>query len=311
MSELVSILIPCFNAERFIKQAIESALNQTYSNTEVIVIDDGSTDNSLEIIKSFGDKINWQTRANKGGNYTRNELLSKGAGEWIQYLDADDYLLPDKLEHDIGFINNSGNRLIDCLYGPSLIEETIDGKNSRYVLPVKYPEDPLVSLFCWDMPQTNTMLFRKSSLIAVGGWNNGQKVCQEHELYFRLLKSGASFQAHVKEGSVYRIYSSATVCRRDPVFTYQNRIKIMNDLADYVIEKKLLTPDRKSIMGNQFWQIARDVWQFDKNWADSISKSVKSKFGQPQYNDILSDKFVFLSRLVGFNYAERIAEFIR
>ena len=60
---LVSILIPCFNAERWIKQAIESALEQSYPNTEVIVIDDGSEDGSLEIIKGFSEKIRWEARS--------------------------------------------------------------------------------------------------------------------------------------------------------------------------------------------------------------------------------------------------------
>jgi glycosyltransferase involved in cell wall biosynthesis len=81
----VSILIPCYNAERWISQAIESALNQTYQYKEVIVVDDGSTDNSLEIIKSFGDRIHWETGENKGGNITRNRLLELSTGEWLQY----------------------------------------------------------------------------------------------------------------------------------------------------------------------------------------------------------------------------------
>ena len=68
----VSILIPCYNAENWISQAIESALTQTYTNQEVIVIDDGSTDNSLAQIKSFGDKIFWETRPNQGGNAASN-----------------------------------------------------------------------------------------------------------------------------------------------------------------------------------------------------------------------------------------------
>ncbi len=75
MQSLVSILIPCYNAERWIGQAIESALGQTWPNKEVIVVDDGSTDGSLEVIKSFGDRIKWETGPNRGGNVARNRLL--------------------------------------------------------------------------------------------------------------------------------------------------------------------------------------------------------------------------------------------
>jgi glycosyltransferase involved in cell wall biosynthesis len=96
MSELVSILIPCFNAERWIGHAIDSALEQTYSPTEVIVVDDGSTDSSLGIIEGFGRRIRWETGPNRGANAARNRLLSLASGPWLQYLDADDYLLATK-----------------------------------------------------------------------------------------------------------------------------------------------------------------------------------------------------------------------
>ena len=100
---LVSILIPCFNAEKWVAQAIESALAQTWSEKEVIVVDDGSTDNSLEIIRRFDGRIRWESGPNRGGGAARNRLLELASGEWLQYLDADDFLLPQKLERQIEF----------------------------------------------------------------------------------------------------------------------------------------------------------------------------------------------------------------
>lgn len=97
MNSLVSIIIPCYNAERWVAEAIQSCLDQTYSPIEIIVIDDGSTDKSLEVIKSFGHKIRWETGPNQGGNVARNRGLELAKAEWLQYLDADDYLLPDKI----------------------------------------------------------------------------------------------------------------------------------------------------------------------------------------------------------------------
>jgi glycosyltransferase involved in cell wall biosynthesis len=72
MSKLVSILIPCVNAGRWIGQAIESALAQTYTPTEIIVVDDGSTDGSLEVRRRFGEHIRWETGPNRGAHVTRN-----------------------------------------------------------------------------------------------------------------------------------------------------------------------------------------------------------------------------------------------
>src|SRR5258708_27298700 len=93
----VSILIPCYNAEQWVGQAIESALGQTWPEKEVIVVDDGSTDGSLEIIRRFSGHIRWETGPNRGGNPARNPLLDLASGTWLQYLDADDYLQHNKI----------------------------------------------------------------------------------------------------------------------------------------------------------------------------------------------------------------------
>jgi len=81
MPPLVSIIIPCYNAENWVRQSIQSALDQTWSPVEVIVIDDGSTDKSLEVIKSFGSKIIWETGPNRGANHARNRGLELAKGE--------------------------------------------------------------------------------------------------------------------------------------------------------------------------------------------------------------------------------------
>lgn len=94
---MVSVIIPCYNAERWVAEAIQSCLDQTYSPIEVIVIDDGATDRSLEVIKSFGQRIRWETGPNRGGNCARNRGLALSKGQYVQFLDADDYLLPEKL----------------------------------------------------------------------------------------------------------------------------------------------------------------------------------------------------------------------
>ncbi|MGF1676661.1 MAG: glycosyltransferase family 2 protein, partial [Rivularia sp. (in: cyanobacteria)] len=87
MQKLVSVIIPSFNAQRWLPEAIDSCLKQTYSNIEIIVIDDCSTDKSMEIIKSYGDKIRWERLLkNKGGSYARNRGFALSKGEYIQFL---------------------------------------------------------------------------------------------------------------------------------------------------------------------------------------------------------------------------------
>ena len=98
MSELVSILVPAYNAERWISGTIESALAQSWSRKEVIIVDDGSTDRTLKVAKSFAAKgVRVLAQANKGAAAARNTALRAAQGAYIQYLDADDRLHPDKL----------------------------------------------------------------------------------------------------------------------------------------------------------------------------------------------------------------------
>src|ERR1700712_4546869 len=88
---MVSILIPAFNAGPWIRQCVDSALEQTYPAKEVLVVDDGSTDDTLDVLHSYGTRVQVVTGQHAGGNAARNKLLNLAKGEWLQYLDADDY----------------------------------------------------------------------------------------------------------------------------------------------------------------------------------------------------------------------------
>jgi glycosyltransferase involved in cell wall biosynthesis len=91
---LVSVVITCYNAERFLAAAIRSALAQTYAPLEVVVVDDGSTDGSREVAASFGDQITLVAQPHRGGNAARNAGIARSRGEYILFLDADDILGP-------------------------------------------------------------------------------------------------------------------------------------------------------------------------------------------------------------------------
>lgn len=92
----VSIIIPCYNKRRFVAETIESALSQTVK-CEVIVVDDGSTDGSLDVIRSYGNSVRWFSGKNLGGSAARNVGLSMATGSWIQFLDADDRISKNKI----------------------------------------------------------------------------------------------------------------------------------------------------------------------------------------------------------------------
>jgi glycosyltransferase involved in cell wall biosynthesis len=186
-SLLASIVIPCYNAEMFIGEAIESALWQSYPHKEVIVIDDGSTDNSLEVIRAFGDLIRWETGPNRGGCVARNRGLELARGEIIQFHDADDVLHPQKLARQIPLMAAG---VADIVY------------SDWFIVPASHPEAGLRSISLLGDPvifalqksvQTPAPLHWKERLLTVGGFREGLPCAQEYDLHLRLACAGASF----------------------------------------------------------------------------------------------------------------------
>jgi glycosyltransferase involved in cell wall biosynthesis len=103
----VSVTIPVFNASQFISQAIESVLNQTYSDYELIVVDDGSTDDTASIVMKYGERLRYIYQKNQGLSSARNTGIEKAEGEYLAFLDADDYWDKEKLKHQVAVLNNS------------------------------------------------------------------------------------------------------------------------------------------------------------------------------------------------------------
>jgi len=114
MKPLVSICITSYNYGKFLPDAIKSCLEQTYENIEVIIIDDGSTDNTEEIVKPYLDKIKYIKQTNKGLPSARNTGIMNATGEYLLFLDADDMISPLYIEDAIDIFNNKSD--IDIVY---------------------------------------------------------------------------------------------------------------------------------------------------------------------------------------------------
>ncbi len=110
MKPLVSILIPAYNAEKWLTETLESALGQTWSNKEIIIVDDGSKDGTLALARTFeSDIVKVFTHENQGASATRNKAFSLCHGDYIQWLDADDLLGPDKISKQMGALEDALN----------------------------------------------------------------------------------------------------------------------------------------------------------------------------------------------------------
>ena len=147
-SDLVSILIPVRNCERWLGAAIDSALRQTWPKTEVVVLDDGSTDNTLRVIRSFGSAVRWSSDELGGQNRARNRLLELSKGEWLTFLDADDELAPDCIEQKMLSTRDS-----DAIYGSMEVADFVDGRKiASYVDVAENFQDVWAAAFRWRLP---------------------------------------------------------------------------------------------------------------------------------------------------------------
>ncbi len=310
MSPLVSILIPCYNAERWIAACIESALGQTYPTKEVIVVDDGSTDGSLSVIERYRDVIRFESRPNRGGNPTRNRLLELASGEWVQYLDADDCLLPDKVASQMAFIAAQPNT--DIVFGPVTMEHWDGETSKRSLLPIPEPHDLWILLARWYLPQTGAPLWRKQSIVDVGSWKPDQPCCQEHELYLRLLVAGKRFRYSASNGAIYRQWSEGTVCKKDRSQVRIERLKILAALEQHLKAATQLSEARLWAINMARFEMARTAWQRDHGVAREIMQRVRqtqSNF-QPQ-GTAAPANYKLAYRFFGFTVAEWLADLRR
>ncbi|MEH6604230.1 MAG: glycosyltransferase family A protein [Pseudomonadales bacterium] len=104
--DLVSIIIPVYNAQKYLREAIDSVLGQSHLNIEIIAIDDGSVDGSADILRSYGKSIKWLSQSNSGAAAARNTGIAASAGAYVAFLDADDYWHTDKLKHQLSLLQS-------------------------------------------------------------------------------------------------------------------------------------------------------------------------------------------------------------
>lgn len=307
---LVSILIPCYNTERWIAQCIESALAQTWPEKEVIVVNDGSTDGSLAVIQGFGDRIRWETGPNRGGNAARQRLLELARGEWLQYLDADDYLLPEKISGQVRFLKNHPDA--DVIYSPILLQD----ESSAVPAPVPNPhpinvDDIWIGLVRWHTPQTGGFLYRKQTLRDAEGWDPGQPCCQDNAMTLQLLIHGARFAFCPDAGAVYRSWSDHSVSRRRSDLVREHRLKIIQRAEDHLRQSGQLTDTRLEAVNQARFEIARATWPTQPEAAQSIVRSIHLSQRTFLPGPPVPALYRTLYAWFGFTFAEGVAALMR
>lgn len=254
---LVSIIIPCHNAERWVGAAIESALGQTYPNTEVIVVDDGSTDRSLSAIKQFDSKITWRSTSNRGPCAARNTGLAAARGAWIQFLDADDLLHPGKVHHSLKACDI--HPTVEFVWAPHMnINEQFLSSACRNEGPEAGDLRVAVSDQALAAPYAPALaMFRRSFLDRVGPWNESLRRWVDLEYHSRIAALMPSYAIVDKPLYFYRQHSGDRISNSNANHSNIERALVSLTRARANLEASNLLPEAyKSYLWPFYLQLA-------------------------------------------------------
>lgn len=189
---LVSVVIPTYNRAGLIAQSIQSALAQTYRNLEIIVVDDGSTDNTKEVVAAFGPAVQYFYKTNSGPAGTRNVGIQKARGEFVAFLDSDDLWEPDKIEKQLRcFQENPRAAMVSSNF------RLIDGHGRAIKDPGSEPGYQPSDFIIKDMLRvrfpfaTPAFLIRKAIFEKIGVFNEKLRISEDLDL---LIRIGVNYQ---------------------------------------------------------------------------------------------------------------------
>lgn len=261
---LVSIVIPCFNAELWVADAIRSALAQTYRNVEVLVVDDGSTDGSLEAIKDFEQRVRVFSGTNQGACAARNKGLCNAAGKYVKFLDSDDVLLSDIVQSQVDESESREELSPVLVYSSSI---STDEKGTPIMAMEEYrnldgDEDPIV-YFLQHNIHTSGPLHHRQMLIDAGGFDEELPRAQEYDLHLRLAASGVEFyflpgvSTYVRQHSDPNRISNQDFLKGDPLSDYHRFKKRFHTLS--MLSSKPLSEQVLKLIARSFWMSGRRV----------------------------------------------------
>lgn len=191
----VSIVIPVYNGSNYLAEAIDSVLSQTYKNIEIIVVNDGSNDDSAteKIAKSYGNKIRYYRKVNGGTASALNFGVKKMTGEYFSWLSHDDLYYPDKIKKQIEYLRKCKDRNIIVFTDYEYINE--DRKLlERIIIKDRSHHLDGCHIFLKKLINGLTLLIPKKLLISELPFNIEKKYTQDYDMWYRLLKGGCEFR---------------------------------------------------------------------------------------------------------------------
>ena len=305
---LISIIIPAYNVEDYIEECIHSAFAQTHKPIEVICIDNNSTDNTWQKLKQLQEtypSLLIEKELKPGAPAARNKGLALSKGEWIQFLDADDLLLPEKIEHQAGLIKNKPEV---CFLAAASRKKHINGQSTT---TIPKQDHPFKSLFTTNLGITSSNLWNKSYINQINGWDESLKSSQEADLMFRLLQINSQVIFDAEPLTIIQERETGQISTKHPqdnwVRYFNKRVEILNWIKenDTKIYASHQTFFNDSLFG--ILKIISNQKPDGLKVSSQLWKSyLKGKYVPSPAQNHSTKPYLFLYKILGFTTAERI-----
>lgn len=254
-SPLVSIVTPTFNQAQYVAETIESVLAQDYKNIEYIVLDDGSTDNTRQVLEPYQARAKIESQENMGQARTLNKGWQAARGTYLAYLSSDDILHPQAISKLVEALEQDPSRV--CVFpNCELIDEHSNVIKKNLCRPF-HLSDLVVKQECYIGPGA---LFRRSAFEQAGGWMPDLKLAPDREFWIRLAKYG-SFHLLAETLAGYRMHSSSISYKDVSEQTGMEYIRVLDSYFAEVDVPVDIKARKDEAYGHAFFILARNAFR--------------------------------------------------
>jgi glycosyltransferase involved in cell wall biosynthesis len=287
---MISIIIPCYNCAPFINRAFNSVVNQTFQDWELLLVDNNSADNTLDVLiqlqKQYPEKIKVLFEQKPGATCARNKGLYAAKGDWVQFLDADDELAPNKLEvqhakavkHMPNFIAGTYTRI--GTYLGMEINETHQAKDGEI----------WSALIRSNLGVTSSNLWNRKALLAVNGWDESLLAAQGYDLMFRLLKLSTAVDFDSENSTTVHIVPGETIVRgpgtQKQLRILESKINLRRRIKAHLVEQNLLTSECRNLLDLYLFEHITKTYRYTNYHISQLQD-----FNVPSKNKIFSFLF--------------------
>lgn len=308
MADLVSIVIPCHNAAEWLAETLDSTLLQEGVATQIILVDDGSTDGSVDVARRIGgNRIQIIQQPQSGASRARTSGTAAALGNFIQYLDADDVLLPGTLVERVRALSGGAGVAYCDWVRWTWKGDGVFGVTSTTTRTLSERPDVDILTDAWWPP--GALLYRRSIVEQIGPWREDLPIIQDARFLLDAALVNASFVHVPAVGLKYRVHRASSLSRRDPRAFLEDCFRNAQQLHSQWRASNELDPERHAALLQVYTYVARSFFQSDRQRFHEVLTTILDL--SPDFLPTGPPRFRALARILGYPAAEYVSSWFR